>query len=98
VNTQDASARAINDLVTRGLDRSSPATERLAALRSALKVDPTRAKHALLAVGGDESESDEMLEATGEILGQLCWAGLVSEFDSRDLTERASTVLFKWTP
>jgi hypothetical protein len=85
-------------MVFRARDRSQPVADRVAALKGVLLHDPTRGKGVLIEVASDESERDDMLEAVGDLLGRMCWAGLVSEFDTRNMTERAGEVFFAWQP
>ena len=51
-------------------------------------------KALLLEIANDESESDESLRSAGEWLARLARAGVVSEFDTRDLTNLASDAFF----
>ncbi len=89
---------ALNQMAFRVRDRANQVTDRVGALKSLLLHDPTRGKQILLELASDESESNDFLEAVGDVLGRLLWAGLVSEFDTRDLTEVASEIMFEWKP
>jgi hypothetical protein len=98
MSASDDLLNSMNTAAMRFGDRSKPAVERVVALKWMLGEDPTRAKHLLLGVAIDDSEPDDVLVAVGEVLGQLCWAGLVSEFGMRDLTEIAGEMIDTWEP
>lgn len=89
---------ALNHMTYRARDRANQVTDRVGALKELLLHDPTRGKQISLAIASDDSEYEDMLEAVGDVLGRLLWAGLVSEFDTRDVTEVAGEIMFEWKP
>ena len=89
---------ALNHMVFRARDRANSVADRVTALKELLLHDPTRGKGVLVEVASDESEGDDMLVAAGDLLGRMCCAGLISEFDTRNMTERAGEVFFAWHP
>lgn len=91
---QTSGEPSLETLIKLVRSRSTPSADRLRALRSLLSLEATQGKVLLLEIANDESESDETLLAVGEWLARLACAGVVSEFDTRDMTERASDAFF----
>ncbi len=71
-------------------DRSASPADRLASIWNLLGHETVfEAKVSLLEIANDPTESDEMLRLAGGLLLKLFVAGVVDQFDLRDLTDTA---------
>jgi len=91
-------AKAVQALDRQAMDRALSARERVAAIVNMLRHDSELGKVRLLQIGNDPTEAGDVLDLVGERLARLAWAGVVSEFDVRDLTDRAADAFFANDP
>jgi hypothetical protein len=80
------------------LDRSAVPEERMRWARELVRRDTDAGKELVREIASNPMESDEMLTLAGRQLAMLMWAGAVSEFDMRDLTDTASYIVDTATP
>lgn len=77
-------------------DKGASVADRLLALRSILRADPTIGRNLLVERASDSSEPQELLRELGTTLARLVWVGAASEFDLRDLTDAAAESFHQW--
>jgi hypothetical protein len=85
---------SLQRLIELARDSQRGVQERVGDLRSLMRLDPSAGKDVLLSIANDETESDDMLGAVGAWLADLAAVYVVSEFDTRDLTDRAAEAFF----
>lgn len=85
------------DLALLVLDRSGPVGKRLSAISRMAELDPVRTKELLLGVASTWDEPEEILHESGKWLGLVAAkAGYLSEWDLRDVTEKAYDSYCEW--
>lgn len=85
----------VEELFEMARNRSAKPAQRLAAIKKLMATDQLyKAKLALLAIADDSTQPHELLELSGEWLGDLSWAGIITEFDTRNFSDVAADAFF----